>query len=581
LAISFAAGVIVSFSVILGLFFAGTITAPLDTIVQRARLLSRGDIGMKDGDQAQVLNIAARGDELGNIGRAFNDLEAFFAAKAETADQIARGNLAVHVPVASDVDTLGLAMTTMKQSLESMVEVVNEMVDAAVTGKLSTRADESQFEGDYAKIVSGMNETLDAITEPLHVAVDALDKFAVGVQPERITGDFAGDYAQIKNSVNAVINLVQMRTQDVQHLLEAAINGQLNERVDISRYAGLNGRLLSGINQILDATAAPMKDTGRMLAQVASGDLTLKMNGGYQGDYAHLTNSTNEMIAGLRTMAEQMQAGATNITSATAEILAASSQQAATTREQASAVSQITITIEEIKTAAEQMAQRAQGVADTASLASEAARRGSQAAEETIGGMDDIRQKVEYIAENILALSEQTQQIGDIIDTVTDIAGQSNILALNAAIEAAQAGEAGKGFRIVADEVRSLAMQSRQAAAQVKTILGDIQKATNLAVMATEQGSKGVGTGMDLVHRTVKTIHKLTETVEVSAQTAKQIVAGVQQQTVGLDQIAIGMGDINQATQQSAAGAQQAQRAAEDLNNLADQLKVVVSQYKL
>ena len=94
------------------------------------------------------------------------------------------------------------------------------------------------------------------------------------------------------------------------------------------------------------------------------------------------------------------------------------------------------------------------------------------------------------IAETILALSEQTQQIGDIIATVNDIADQSNLLALNAAIEAARAGEAGKGFAVVAGEVRSLAEQSRQATAQVKEILGDIQKATNTAVMVTEEGTK-------------------------------------------------------------------------------------------
>lgn len=129
-------------------------------------------------------------------------------------------------------------------------------------------------------------------------------------------------------------------------------------------------------------------------------------------------------------------------------------------------------------------------------------------------------------------------------------------MALNAAIEAVQAGEAGKGFRVVADEVRSLSEQSRQAAAQVKVILGDIQKATNLAVMATEQGTKGVQAGSDLVSRTAHTIAELQSVVVESAQAAQQTVAGVELQTIGLDQIAIGMSDINQAAQQSAVGAQ-------------------------
>ena len=281
----------------------------------------------------------------------------------------------------------------------------------------------------------------------------------------------------------------------------------------------------------------------------------------------------------LREMVKRLQSSAIQVTSSSAQILAASTQTASTTREQASAVNQITSTVQQIKVSAEQVAQRAQGVAESAVQATQVAKKGKQAVSAAIGGMQDIEQKVQVIAENILALSEKTQQIGDIIDTVSDIAGQSNILALNAAIEAAQAGEAGKGFRVVADEVRNLSEQSRQAAAQVKGILGDIQKATNLTVMATEQGTKGVNTGSELVSRMAETISELGQVVEISAQAAQQIVAGVEQQTIGLDQIAIGMNDINQAAQQSAAGAQQSQQAVQDLTQLAEQLKNAVAEY--
>ncbi len=284
---------------------------------------------------------------------------------------------------------------------------------------------------------------------------------------------------------------------------------------------------------------------------------------------------------GLKAALRHLEESAVKMTGASAEILASSTQMAATTREQASAVNQVTSTVTEIKVSAEQVAQRAQSVAEQASRASEAAKHGTAAVGAATAGMEDIRAKVEAIAANILALSEQTQQIGEIIDTVTDIAGQSNILALNAAIEAARAGEAGKGFRVVADEVRSLAGQSRQAAQQVKVILGDIQKATNLAVMATEQGTKGVQAGSEQISRTAQTIQELARVVEQSAQSAQQIVAGVEQQTIGLDQIEIGMNDINQAAQQSAAGAAQSQKAAQDLNDLSAQLKQVVVQYKM
>src|SRR5258706_13651649 len=109
--------------------------------------------------------------------------------------------------------------------------------------------------------------------------------------------------------------------------------------------------------------------------------------------------------------------------------------------------------------------------------------------------MSRIRQQMEAIAASMGRLSEQSQSIGRIMASVEDLAAQSNLLAVNAAIEAAKAGEHGKGFGVVAQEVKSLAEQSRQATNQVRTILGDIQKATTAAVMATEQGGEVVEAG--------------------------------------------------------------------------------------
>jgi methyl-accepting chemotaxis protein len=188
---------------------------------------------------------------------------------------------------------------------------------------------------------------------------------------------------------------------------------------------------------------------------------------------------------------------------------------------------------------------------------------------------------VEGIAENILGLSEQTQQIGMIIATVSDIAAQSNMLALNASVEAARAGEQGKGFAVVAMEVRSLAEQSRQATTQVEAILSDIQKATNLTVMATEEGSKGVEQGVVLSGQTGEMIKELGGVIAQSAGAAAQMVAGGQQQSSGIEQIALSMSNINQATVQSLASTRQAEKAAQDLNELARNLNEIVEQYQV
>src|SRR5206468_3922496 len=129
-----------------------------------------------------------------------------------------------------------------------------------------------------------------------------------------------------------------------------------------------------------------------------------------------------------------------------------------------------------------------------------------------------------------LALAEQAQTIGDITATVSDIAEQTNLLALNAAIEASRAGEQGKGFAVVAGEVKALADQSKKATAQVRQVLGEIQKATNTAVLSTEEVTKGVATAARVAGQAGEAIKTLADTLTEAAQAAAQIVASSGQQ---------------------------------------------------
>src|SRR5208283_2790829 len=178
------------------------------------------------------------------------------------------------------------------------------------------------------------------------------------------------------------------------------------------------------------------------------------------------------------------------------EILATTTQIATGAAETATGVSETTTTVEEVKQTAQVASQKARSVMDGAQRSVQVSQTGRKSVEETLAGMNRIREQMEFIAGSIVRLSEQSQAIGEIIAAVNDLAEQSNLLAVNAAIEAAKAGEQGKGFAVVAQEVKSLAEQSKQATAQVRGILGDVQKATSAAVMATEQGSKVVEAGV-------------------------------------------------------------------------------------
>ena len=315
--------------------------------------------------------------------------------------------------------------------------------------------------------------------------------------------------------------------------------------------------------------------------QVAAGDLTGNLAVRGRDELGRLGDHLNQMAGSLREITRQVRDGVQRMSAAAAEILATVSEHTASANEQSAAVNEVTATVNEVRAAAEQTAQKAGQVVELAEASVRVGQEGTESVEAILSAMGEIQVRVNGIAGEVLALSERSQQIGEIIAVVNEIADQSNLLALNAAIEAAKAGEQGKGFAVVAAEVRNLATQSKAATGKVRAILGEIQKATNAAVLATEQGSQKVERGMGLAQRAGEVIGELGETIRGAAQAVQQIAASAQQQSTAMDQIAAAMRDVNQATVQFVAGARQSQAAAEGLNNLALQLRTLTERYKV
>lgn len=264
------------------------------------------------------------------------------------------------------------------------------------------------------------------------------------------------------------------------------------------------------------------------------------------------------------------------LTTSAGQIAAATVQVAANATEAATAVSQTTTTVAEVKQTVLASAQKAQCVAITAQQTEQASETGNRAVEEMLAGINRIREQTDSVAANIVRLSEQSRTIGAIIATVDDLAAQSNLLAVNAAIEAAKAGASGKGFAVVAQEVRSLADQSKQATAQVRSILNDIQRATSNAVLATEQSTQAVAAGLRRAEEAGQSVRTLSESIAQSAQAAMQIAASSQQQLVGMDQLTQAMESIKQASIQNAESTKQTEESTRSLTELGCRLKGLV-----
>lgn len=296
--------------------------------------------------------------------------------------------------------------------------------------------------------------------------------------------------------------------------------------------------------------------------------------------FSQLATQLNTFTHQLNTAIQEIFTIAEGVSEKSRYILNATNEQIGTVAEQDSSVMQTSSTVQEVRATVTETAERAAAVAEMAQTSVDVSKAGQEAVSHAIGGMNLIRQRVESIADNILVLSEHTQQIGEIIATVSALADQSKLLALNASVEAARAGEEGKGFAVVAMEVRNLAEQSRDATNQVRDILSEIQQATNSAVMVTEEGTKGVDAGVGLVNRAGESIRELASTIEEAAFAAVQIAASTRQQTVGMDQLTAAMQNIREATIQATSTTMSVERAARELNSMSRKLGELVERYR-
>ena len=336
---------------------------------------------------------------------------------------------------------------------------------------------------------------------------------------------------------------------------------------------------LGVLSRSFDRMVQALRAMANAAEQIAAGDLRGTMTPKSSQDA--VGHAFVKMSVNLRSQIGGLLEGATVLGSAASEIVASTSQLAAGASESAAAVSQTTTTVEEIRQTAQMASQKARAVSESAQRAVQVSAGGRKSTEDAAAGMLRIRAQMDAIGESMMRLSEQSQAIGQIIASVEDLAAQSNLLAVNAAIEAAKAGDQGKGFSVVAQEVKTLAQQSRQATDRVRSLLSDIQKATTAAVMATEQGNKAVEAGSRQAEIAGESIQTLSGNVSEAAQAATQIAASSQQQLVGMDQVASAMENIKQASTQNVASARQLETAARNLSELGQRLKQLVENYAL
>ncbi|MBF0537552.1 MAG: MCP four helix bundle domain-containing protein [Nitrospirae bacterium] len=500
-------------------------------------------------------------------------------AMVKTAEGIAHGDLSVSVDYNSrdEVGTLAVAFTEMIKKIKLLTSDADMLVKNAVEGRLANRADATKHEGEYRKIIEGINATLDSIIGPLNMAADYIARISKGDIPDKVTSEYRGDFNNIKNNLNRLIDVLKALTADTDALVKNAVEGNLANRADVTKHDGGYRRIVEGINATLDAIIGPLNMAAQYIARISKGDIPDKIIAEYRGDFNNIKNNLNKLIEAendITALAEDLSVGnlmvkikvrseqdklmqglllmTNKLTEVVLDVQQASDQVASGSQEMSSTAQQLSqgsseqaAAAEEVSSSMEQMAANIKGNSDNAQMTEKIAQKSSHSAKEgarvviqTVKAMKDISEKITMIE---------------------DIARQTNLLALNAAIEAARAGEHGKGFAVVASEVRELAGRSQTAAADINTL---------------------VSSSVEVSERAGEMLNGLLPDIQKTAELVQEITASSVEQNSGADQINKAIQQLDQVIQQNAASAEEISSTSEELSAQAQQLQAIMTFFK-
>ena len=373
-----------------------------------------------------------------------------------------------------DFNVLKDNLNSCVHALNLLVTDANMLAKAAAEGKLDTRADATKHWGDYRKVVEGVNATLDSVIGPLNIAAQYMDDISKGNIPAKITDHYQGDFNQIKVNLNTCIDAVNRLVSDANMLADAARDGRISTRADVTQHQGNFRQVVEGVNQTLDMIVEP--------------------------------------IAAVKLAVE-------TITTAAGEISTGNSDLSARTEQQASSLEETAASMEELAGTVKQNADNAKQANQLALTASGVAVKGGQVVAEVVNTMTGI--------------NDSARKIEDIISVIDGIAFQTNILALNAAVEAARAGEQGRGFAVVAGEVRNLAQRSASAAKEIKELITDSVNKTAEGTKLVENA----GSTMEEVVTSVQRVADIISEIAAASAEQTTGIDQVNQAVTSMDEV--------------------------------------------
>ena len=480
-----------------------------------------------------------------------------------------------------------------EKARETVDSLVNEVIDykMKMTGKL----------------VPAVKEYYAATRAQRDAAYSAETVESKRIQAISLAITFNSEAQSVKRSI---LNLAELDERTVSETVEVSSTAA-NQAVLFATVTGATALAIGVLLSILLSRAVrrPLKILADGAVLYSQGDLTRTILVSSRDEIGEVGAAMNRMQDHLKSLVLNIRQKSELLAQAAGQLGANADQSADSANSVAEAISEVAAgadnqnrTIEKVMSNVAQnaedvrrMGQQAAGAAESSKAVAHKAEDGEIAAERAVNQMDQIEETVERSATVVAKLGTMSQEIGHIVETISDIAGQTNLLALNAAIEAARAGESGRGFSVVAEEVRKLAEQSDQAAQQIATLIGGIQAETENAVAVMATGTREVRTGAEVVRTAGRSFQEINELVAAVSNQVRVISESFGSLAEGNAQIFQAMHDlqsigesasqqtqnVSAATQEQSAAMQEIASAGHELTRYAEELQQAVNQFKV